>query len=57
MADVKFEKKGNTWASAILCAVLLTVGMFAVLGGLPSLLNLLDSIAETVALNQNSNIL
>ena len=57
MADVKFEKKGNTWASAILCSVLLAVGMFAVLGGLPSILNLLDSIAETVALNQNSNIL
>ena len=57
MADVKFEKKGNTWAGAIFCSILLIVGLLAVLGGLPSILKLLDSIAETVALNQNTNIL
>ncbi len=57
MADVKFEKKGNTWRSAILCSVLLGVGMLVVLGALPSILNLIDGIVASLASNQNSNIL
>ena len=41
-ADVKFEKKGSGWLSAVLfCAVMLVVG-FVILLILPSLLSLLD---------------
>lgn len=57
MADVKFEAKGNTLKNAILCSVLLVVAMFVILGALPAILDLIDSIAGAVASNQNSNIL
>ena len=57
MADVKFEEKGNTWKSAILCSALLIVAMFVLLGALPGILNLIDGIVGTIASNKNSNIL
>ena len=57
MADVKFEAKGNTLKNAVLCSVLLVVALFVVLGALPAILSLVDSIAGAIASNQNSNIL
>lgn len=57
MADVKFEQKGTTLKVALLCSALLLVAMFVVLGALPGVLSLIDSIVGTLASNQNSNIL
>lgn len=44
MADVKFEKKGNTWLGAVLFVVILVIVGFAVLMVLPYLLSLLNDL-------------
>ena len=57
MAPVKFEEKGNTLKNAILCTVLLGISLIVILGALPSILSLIDSIAGAAASTKNSNIL
>ena len=44
MADVKFEKKGSTWAGAILFSLVMVVVGFAVLMLLPYLLSLVNDL-------------
>jgi hypothetical protein len=46
MADIKFEAKGNTWASAIVCCLLMLVLMIIALVFLPDLLDFLNKFAE-----------
>jgi hypothetical protein len=47
-AEVKFDSKGNTWGSAVLCCVLMLVLMIVALVALPTLLNYLDEIAGSI---------
>lgn len=47
MADIKFEAKGNTWASAIVCCLLMLVLMILAVVFLPDLLELLNKLAES----------
>ena len=56
-AEIKFDKKGNSWIGAIICAVILLILMIAMLVGLPYLLSLLDSVAGMFASNGPSNVI
>ncbi len=46
MADIKFDAKGNTWASAIFCCVFMLVLMVVAIVLLPNLLEFLNNLAE-----------
>ena len=56
-AEIKFDKKGNSWAGAAVCAVILLVVMIAALVGLPYLLSLLDNVAGMLASSTPSNVI
>ena len=56
-AEIKFDKKGNSWAGAIVCAVILLIVMVAILVGLPYLLSLLDNVVGMFASNGPSNVI
>ncbi|MBE6577754.1 MAG: hypothetical protein E7653_06410 [Ruminococcaceae bacterium] len=45
MADVKFDAKGNTWASAIFCCIFMLVLMVVAIILLPSILEFLNNLA------------
>ena len=57
MADVKFEKKGTTWLGAILTVVVLAVVFVALMVALPSIFELLNSIAGEIGSSENTKIL
>ena len=57
MADVKFEKKGTTWLGAILTVVVLAVVFVALMVALPSIFELLNSIAGEMGSSENTKIL
>lgn len=48
MADTKFETKGNSWLGAIVCTVLLLVGLVVALMLLPKLLSILNDFVGTL---------
>ena len=56
-AEIKFDKKGNSWSGAVICAIILLVALIAALVGLPYLLSLLDSVAGMFASNGPSNVI
>lgn len=43
-ADVKFEQKGTTWGGAVVCVILLAIGLVAVLLVFPKILELIDDL-------------
>ena len=45
MADIKFDAKGNTWASAIFCCVFMFVLMIVAIVLLPNILDFLNNLA------------
>ena len=42
MAEVKFDRKGNSWWSAVIYAAVILVALVALIVFLPNILNLLD---------------
>ena len=57
MADIKFEKKGNTWFSAIFSVIILLIAMIALLLALPYILNILNDFVGVLNPSDKSNIL
>ncbi len=45
MADIKFDAKGNTWASAIFCCVFMLILMVVAIVLLPNILDFLNNLA------------
>ena len=56
MAEIKFEKKGNTWFGAAFFAVILLIGYVVLLVNLPNLLEILNDVAATLDPNSPKNI-
>ena len=57
MADIKFEKKGNTWFSAVFSVIVLLIAMIALLLALPYILNILNDFVGVLNPSDKSNIL
>ena len=57
MADIKFEKKGNTWGGAIFLVIVLMIAMFILLLTLPYVLNILNDFAGIFRPSESKNIL
>ena len=47
MADIKFEKKGNSWLGAVIFAVIMVIVFVLMMIALPHVLGLLDSFVGT----------
>lgn len=56
-ADIKFERKGNNWFSAVFSVILLMIGMFALLMALPYILNILNDFMGLFKSSGTNNIL
>ena len=47
-ADIKFEKKGNSWAGAIIFSLIMVVVFVAILVALPHIFELLNDLAGSI---------
>ena len=56
-ADIKFEKKGNTWFAAVFSVLILLVAMIALLLALPYILNILNDFVGMFGSSNPNNIL
>lgn len=57
MADIKFEKKGASWLSAVLITVVLTVAFFVLMYFLPDILGFINDLAAGFQPTENKKIL
>ena len=47
-SDIKFEKKGNSWAGAIIFSLIMVVVFVAILVALPHIFELLNDLAGSI---------
>ena len=57
MADIKFDKKGASWLSAVLLTVILTIAFFVIMYFLPDILGFINDLAAGFQSTGNKKIL